>query len=77
MMGSMQEIVVEGQDKVLKDVIEPLESVSVNMIPTKKQDIRDFGPPQQVSLILVSMSVLFFLMLKQDMFLSLHLLAGC
>ncbi|KAL0415787.1 UNVERIFIED_CONTAM: PsbP-like protein 1, chloroplastic [Sesamum latifolium] len=44
-----QEVVVEGQDKVFKDVIEPLESVSVNMIPTGKQDIRDFGPPQEVA----------------------------
>lgn len=39
---------VEGQDKVFKDVIEPLESVSVNVIPTSKQDIRDFGSPQEV-----------------------------
>lgn len=39
---------VEGQDKVFKDVIEPLESVSVNVIPTVKQDIREFGPPQEV-----------------------------
>ncbi|GAB4860904.1 phycocyanin alpha-subunit phycocyanobilin lyase [Ancistrocladus abbreviatus] len=44
-----QEVVVEGQDKVLKDVIEPLESVSVNMFPTSKQDLRDFGPPQEVA----------------------------
>ncbi|KAL7119209.1 hypothetical protein ACP275_02G049700 [Erythranthe tilingii] len=44
-----QEVVVEGQDKVFKDVIEPLESVSVNLIPTVKQDIRDFGPPQEVA----------------------------
>lgn len=43
-----QEVVVEGQDKVYKDVIEPLESVSVNLIPTNKQDIRDFGPPREV-----------------------------
>ena len=48
-MGNGQEVVIEGQDKVFKDVIEPLESVSVNMIPTSKQDIRDFGPPEQVS----------------------------
>lgn len=47
-MGNGQEVVIEGQDKVFKDVIEPLESVSVNMIPTSKQDIRDFGPPEQV-----------------------------
>uniref|UniRef100_A0A2P2LHJ5 PsbP-like protein 1ic n=1 Tax=Rhizophora mucronata TaxID=61149 RepID=A0A2P2LHJ5_RHIMU len=44
-----QEVVIEGQDKVFKDVIEPLESVSVNMIPTSKGNIRDFGPPQQVA----------------------------
>ncbi|PKI35228.1 hypothetical protein CRG98_044394 [Punica granatum] len=44
-----QEVVIDGQDKVFKDVIEPLESVSVNMIPTSKQDIKDFGPPQQVA----------------------------
>lgn len=41
---------IEGQDKVFKDVIEPLESVSVNVIPTVKLDIRDFGPPKEVSL---------------------------
>ncbi|KAL3824728.1 hypothetical protein ACJIZ3_020757 [Penstemon smallii] len=44
-----QEVIVEGQDKVFKDVIEPLESVSVNVIPTSKQDIREFGSPQEVA----------------------------
>ncbi|KAK6234152.1 hypothetical protein QUC31_006558 [Theobroma cacao] len=44
-----QEVVIEGQDKVFKDVIEPLESVSVNLIATSKQDIRDFGSPQEVA----------------------------
>ncbi|XP_057474825.1 psbP-like protein 1, chloroplastic isoform X1 [Actinidia eriantha] len=44
-----QEVTIEGQDKVFKDVIEPLESVSVNMIPTSKQDIRDLGSPQEVA----------------------------
>ncbi|XP_052175185.1 psbP-like protein 1, chloroplastic [Diospyros lotus] len=44
-----QEVVIEGQDKVFKDVIEPLENVSVNMIPTGKQDIRDLGPPDAVA----------------------------
>ncbi|CAH9137299.1 unnamed protein product [Cuscuta epithymum] len=44
-----QEVVVEGQDKVFKDVIEPLENVSVNVIPTTKQDIRDFGSAQEVA----------------------------
>lgn len=48
-----QEVVVEGQDKVFKDVIEPLESVSVNLIPTSKQDIRDFGPPKEVAQTLI------------------------
>ncbi|XP_044509096.1 psbP-like protein 1, chloroplastic isoform X2 [Mangifera indica] len=48
-----QEVLVEGQDKVFKDVIEPLESVSVNMIPTGKLDIRDFGSPQEVAQILI------------------------
>ncbi|KAJ4719818.1 PsbP-like protein 1, chloroplastic [Melia azedarach] len=48
-----QEVVIEGQDKVFKDVIEPLESASVNMVPTNKQDIRDFGSPQEVAEILI------------------------
>lgn len=44
----VQEVVVEGEDKVFKDVIEPLESVSVNLVPSSKESIRDFGSPQQV-----------------------------
>ncbi|CAN8254523.1 unnamed protein product [Cochlearia groenlandica] len=44
-----QEVVIEGQDKVYKDVIEPLESVSVNLIPTSKQTIKEFGPPKQIA----------------------------
>ncbi|XP_047092482.1 psbP-like protein 1, chloroplastic [Lolium rigidum] len=48
-----QEVSVQGQDKVYKDVIEPLESVSINMIPTIKEDIRDLGPPEQVAEALV------------------------
>ncbi|KZV15984.1 psbP-like protein 1, chloroplastic-like [Dorcoceras hygrometricum] len=44
-----QEVVVQGEDKVFKDVIEPLESVSVNVIPSGKENIREFGPPQQVA----------------------------
>nr|CAD1828740.1 unnamed protein product [Ananas comosus var. bracteatus] len=44
-----QEVVIRGQDKVFKDVIEPLESVSVNMVATTKQDIRDLGNPQEVA----------------------------
>ncbi|XP_013742335.1 psbP-like protein 1, chloroplastic isoform X1 [Brassica napus] len=48
-----QEVVIEGQDKVYKDVIEPLESVSVNLIPTSKQNIKDFGPPKEIAETLV------------------------
>lgn len=44
-----QEVAVQGEDKVFKDVIEPLESVSVNLIPSGKESIREFGPPQQVA----------------------------
>ncbi|KAL9243315.1 hypothetical protein vseg_017217 [Gypsophila vaccaria] len=44
-----QEVAIDGQDKAFKDVIEPLESVSVNIVPTAKQDIREFGAPNQVA----------------------------
>ena len=53
-----QEVAVQGQDKVYKDVIEPLESVSVNSIPTSKEDIRDLGPPDKVNF---TISLTFFL----------------
>ncbi|XP_078429440.1 psbP-like protein 1 [Wolffia australiana] len=48
-----QEVVVEGQDKVFKDVIEPLESVSVNMVVTGKEDVKELGSPQEVAEALV------------------------
>ncbi|RWR95472.1 psbP-like protein 1, chloroplastic [Cinnamomum micranthum f. kanehirae] len=48
-----QEVVIEGQDKVLKDVIEPLESVSVNIVPTGKESVRDLGSPQEVAEVLI------------------------
>ncbi|KAM0953604.1 hypothetical protein DsansV1_C01g0001751 [Dioscorea sansibarensis] len=44
-----QEVVVQGQDKVFKDVIEPLESVSVNTVTTSKGDLKDLGSPQEVA----------------------------
>lgn len=44
-----QEVVVKGTDVVYKDVIEPLESVSVTMSPTDKKDITEFGPVAEVS----------------------------
>lgn len=49
-LGNGQEVVIEGEDKVFKDVIEPLENVSVTVFPTTKQNIREFGPPKEVSL---------------------------
>lgn len=49
-----QEIVIDGQDKVFKDVIEPLENVSVNVFPTNKQDIRDLGSPKEVAEALIT-----------------------
>ncbi|KMS97827.1 hypothetical protein BVRB_5g123870 [Beta vulgaris subsp. vulgaris] len=44
-----QEVAIEGEDKVFKDVIEPLESASVNLVPTAKEDVREFGPPEKVA----------------------------
>ncbi|CAM8931144.1 unnamed protein product [Rhodiola kirilowii] len=44
-----QEISVAGQDKVFKDVIEPLESVSVTVFPTTKQQVVELGPPKEVA----------------------------
>ena len=35
------------QDVVYKDIIEPLESVSVNLVPTDKDDITLFGSPEE------------------------------
>ncbi|KAL5719441.1 phycocyanin alpha-subunit phycocyanobilin lyase [Ranunculus cassubicifolius] len=44
-----QEVVIEGQDKVFKDVIEPLETASVNLVPTNKTDIKELGSPEEVA----------------------------
>ncbi|KAI3943973.1 hypothetical protein MKW92_023314 [Papaver armeniacum] len=49
-----QEVSVEGLDKVVKDVIEPLESASVTLIATTKQDIRDLGPPKEIAEALIN-----------------------
>ncbi|KAJ0820289.1 hypothetical protein HanPSC8_Chr16g0706151 [Helianthus annuus] len=48
-LDGSQEVAVEGQDKVFKFVIEPLENVSVNVFRTNKEDIRDLGSPQEVA----------------------------
>jgi photosystem II oxygen-evolving enhancer protein 2 len=43
-----QEVTVTGQDVVYKDIIEPLESVSVSITTTDKADVTEFGPPEEV-----------------------------
>jgi photosystem II oxygen-evolving enhancer protein 2 len=44
-----QEVSVGGADVVYKDVVEPLESVSVTITPTDKRDISEFGDIADVS----------------------------
>ena len=39
---------MEGQDVVYKDIIEPLESVSVTVEKTDKQNVSEFGSPEEV-----------------------------
>lgn len=41
---------MKGQDVVYKDVIEPLESVSVSITPTDKANIEEYGSPTEVQL---------------------------
>ena len=48
-----QEVSISGQDTVYKDVIEPLESVSVSYIPTEKQSISEYGEVKEVAYTLV------------------------
>ena len=43
-----QEVAVKGQDVVYKDVIEPLESVSVSISKTDKDKVSEFGPAPEV-----------------------------
>lgn len=49
-----QEVSVKGQDVVYKDVIEPLESVSVSYIPTDKASIEEYGDVNEVTSTLVT-----------------------
>lgn len=44
-----QEVSVGGQDVVYKDIIEPLESVSVSITPSDKDDITLYGEPVDVA----------------------------
>ncbi len=46
----------DGQDKAFKDVIEPLESVSLSIAPTTRASLADAGSPQEVGASLVSKS---------------------
>jgi photosystem II oxygen-evolving enhancer protein 2 len=43
-----QEVAVKGTDIVFKDIVEPLESVSVTLTKTDKKDITEFGEIQEV-----------------------------
>lgn len=40
---------VNGVEAVYKDVIEPLESVSVQLTPTEKTTIVEYGPPNEIA----------------------------
>lgn len=43
-----QEVSIQGADVVFKDVVEPLESVSLTMVKTDKNDISEYGSLQEV-----------------------------
>jgi hypothetical protein len=49
-------VVQDGQDKAFKDVIEPLESVSLSIAPTTRASLADAGTPQEVGASLVGKS---------------------
>ena len=44
-----QEVQVSGVDAVYKDVIEPLESVAVQLVPTDKQSITEYGTANEIA----------------------------
>ena len=48
-----QEIQVDGQAAVYKDIIEPLESVALNVYPTQRESVRDIGTADEVAKTLV------------------------
>ena len=39
---------VNGADVVFKDIVEPLETVSVTMLKTDKKDISEYGTVEEV-----------------------------
>ena len=51
-----QEVALDGQDKAFKDVIEPLESVSLSVLPTTRASLAEAGSPQEVAQALVAKS---------------------
>merc|ERR1712159_233957 len=48
-----QEISVDGQQAVYKDIIEPLESAALNVYPTQRESVREIGTPDEVAMTLV------------------------
>ena len=48
-----QEIQVDGQAAVYKDIIEPLESAALNVYPTQRESVREIGTPDEVAKTLV------------------------
>ena len=52
-----QEISVDGQAKVFKDIIEPLESISLNIYPTERESLKDIGTAQEVAETLVKQAL--------------------
>jgi photosystem II oxygen-evolving enhancer protein 2 len=43
-----QEVTVAGADVVYKDIVEPLETVSVTMLGTDKKDVSEYGSVEEV-----------------------------
>lgn len=43
-----QEVAVDGADVVFKDIVEPLEYISVTITTTEKTDIAEFGTKEEV-----------------------------
>jgi photosystem II oxygen-evolving enhancer protein 2 len=44
-----QEVNVNGVEAVFKDIIEPLESVSIQLVPTEKKSITEYGTPNEIA----------------------------
>jgi photosystem II oxygen-evolving enhancer protein 2 len=44
-----QEVNVNGVEAVFKDIIEPLESVSIQLVPTEKKSITEYGTANEIA----------------------------